>query len=286
MLLTSGESLLFNSLAFRLDKAKKDAARLRSQRVEAIKRTKKATNEGPSHPKSRQKAQGATSGLSGQSLDDEDPEQRRLRFRMERAMEDGSGDSEDSGSDDNEDGDLDENEEDGSEEDDEGDMGSFHTESEGDDDDMEEDEDDSESEELVDGPLSGQDRRMRALMDQAMAAADKRAGIVHLSKSPKASSSNLKASLGSASSTVKDTQTDRNPVDVEEETMWDLSTGVGNVKPLSAAVLAAAAKAEQEDAARARAKENTEAQKRAREIAGTKRQKKRRKMEITDKSPG
>ncbi|ORX40649.1 hypothetical protein BD324DRAFT_611634 [Kockovaella imperatae] len=221
------------------DLAKRQAARIRLQKIQAIKLAQKKKGKQPMQQPETD---------TGDS-DDDDAETRRLKARMARAMDEGSGDSEASLHTDS-------------------DEGSFHT----DDSDEDEPEDDSEhvsddsdsSETLHEGPLSANDIKMRALMDQAMAAADRRAGIAQ----PKTKSQ----SKGKA----KATEATQAAEAVDEEAMWDMTPGFGP-KPLSTAVLAAAEKAETEAALqKQRKKEEAMARREAEERAGRKKQKYKR----------
>jgi len=186
--------------------------------------------------------------------EEDDPEARRLRARMEKAMGEGAGDSEDEADLGGEEGGQPESESNAGE-DDEGteDEGSFHTDAESEADDDDEVEDDDESERLEDGPIDQGTRQMRAKMQAAMEVAERRA--LGDSAPPK-----------SAAATPAPKLPEANP----DDAMYDLGPLPISAKPLPASVLRAAAAADAEKKerkaaeAKARAQQGPERKKRIR----------------------
>ena len=274
--------------------AKRQAARIRLQKVQALKDAHdklkgkgKAVLQQPVAPRRSRRLSATVNDEAGSG--EEDAETRRLRARMEKAMDDGSGDSEDddedAASDDealNDDDIEEDEEEDGSfHTESEGDEASFHTEDDDKDDGAEVDDGDEsdDSETLKEGPLTAQDIKMRALMDKAMAAADERAGLV----TPKSASGSSKpVQDGSDQRKGKGKAVEAHASDlvqgsgaVDDDTMWDMTPGFGP-KPLSPAMLAAAEAAEQE--AKAKRQRQKEAAVERREAEDRAQRKKRRKV--------
>ena len=156
---------------FRAKRTKRDAASMRSRKIAAIKAQPRLAT---AKIKGLSEARGSKRKRLTRSTNDEeeqdDPEAKRLTVRMEKAMEDGEGETDD-------DSDLDkkikERTDDANEEDSE-EKGSFHTHSEGGSDRSEE-LDDSESERLLEGPIDDETKQLRVKMQAAMEANERRA---------------------------------------------------------------------------------------------------------------
>jgi len=220
----------------RQSRARKEAARIRNQKIAEAKAAKssKSSDKGKGKQEKKRKA---VEPESEDDDEDDDEDTKRLKKRMAAAM--AQGDSEDSEMElsDNEDPeDDDEEDEDEEGEEDEGETGSFHTDSE---DEEEEDEelDDDESERLEEeGPLDDKTRQLRARMQAMMEAAESRA------RGDAPSPPSKKSSLKKTKSTDKP-----QPVEEDEDAGYDLAPLSSFGKPLSAEVLR---KAEEADKAR------------------------------------
>jgi hypothetical protein len=210
---------------------------------------------------------------------------------MEKAMEQGDEHSDMSG----EDFSGDEDDEEGSE-----DGESFHTESEGngsglEDEDEEgevDEDDDDDSETLEEGPIDDATRRLRERMQEAMEAAERRAGLASAPKAGKTESKSkgiLKNSSASdsTSAAVAEGSKKRKVAAVEEtaddEENWDMSAGVGDGPGfLSAAALRAAEKSHQERKARKQAKATQESVRKVEANGNKKKKRNRRKLKRED----
>lgn len=196
----------------------------------------------------------------------------------------------------------------GDEDDEEGsdDGESFHTESEGNgsglEDEEEEDEvdevdevdedDDDDSETLEEGPIDDATRRLRERMQEAMEAAERRAGLASAPKAGKIESKSkgiLKNSSAShsTSAVVAEGSKKRKVASVEEtaddEENWDMSAGVGDGPGfLSAAALRAAEKLHQERKARKQAKAAQESVRKVEADGNKKKKRNRRKVKRED----
>ena len=294
---------------------KKQAARARGLKIAEAKaqkvleaaiaenaRTKAKGRKGVDGPRGKGKKGVSVNAKGGDEEDDgkEDAETRKLRARMEKAMEDGEGDSEDDslhtipGSD----GGPEDDEDDDEDEDEDGE--SFHTESDDaneqdeEDNGEEEDEDDEDdgSETLDDGPVDEATRKLWARMQEAMEAAERRAGIVHPAKSSTSSTSASKSTKSTKPNTLakssKPTTTipaipsgskrKAGVLDADDDGAWDMSTGTGGLQPLSTDVLRAAELAHQELKAQKAVKAQIEL---ARRAEGRERTKKKRQKKAT-----
>jgi hypothetical protein len=197
---------------------------------------------------------------------------RRLRRRMEAAMAEAGEEETDE--------DLSGEEQDEEDEDEDEEMASFHTAS---DEDGEDDNDDDGSETLEDGPVDEKTRVLRAKMQAMMEAAERRAlgdeTTPGASKASKKKAVNPKGNDFAEKGILKSSQPAQQAHATEnedEEAAWDLTPGVIG-KPLSAKVLKAAAKAEEEKRRLAGLKQE-EARRRKLEV-GERRKKRRKHME-------
>lgn len=226
---------LMNEADSRQSRARKEAARIRNQKIAEAKAAKssKSSDKGKGKQEKKRKA---VEPESEDGDEDDDEDTKRLKKRMAAAM--AQGDSEDSemelsdNEDLEEDDEEDEDEEDGE---DEEETGSFHTDSE--DEEEEEELDDDESERLEEeGPLDDKTRQLRARMQAMMEAAESRA------RGDAPSPPSKKSSLKKTKSTGKP-----KPVEEDEDAGYDLAPLSSFGKPLSAEVLR---KAEEADKAR------------------------------------
>lgn len=164
-----------------------------------------------------------------EDVQDDGPEARRLRARMEKAMEHGEEDSED----DEEEITSQDIDNVGIVDPDKGDeesefAASFHTKSDDADEDViDENDEDDEDERLEEGPIDEETRRMRARMQAAIEAAERRA-------------------RGNAAATPPAKPAAKVIEDATDDAQYDLAPLRTKAKPLSASVLKAAAAADAE----------------------------------------
>jgi hypothetical protein len=251
----------------RQSRARKEAARIRNQKIVEAKAAKSNKTADTGKGKQEKKRKVAQPESEDDDDEDDDEDTRRLKKRMAAAM--AQGDSEDSEMElsDNEDlEDDDDEDEDEEDEEDEEETGSFHTDSE-DEEDEEEELDDDESERLEEeGPLDDKTRQLRARMQAMMEAAESRA------RGDAPSPPSKKSSLKKMKSTEKP-----KPIEEEEDAGYDLAPLSSFGKPLSAEVLR---KAEEADKARIAKKAEQDAIAKAKGQQ-VKRTRKKRKVEPT-----
>jgi len=277
----------------RLAQAKKNAAKLRNQKIaEARQKDMEAVKNGKARASKGKKRKNE----SDDEDEHEDAETRRLRARMEKAMDDGAGGSEldDESGDDLEGGsddddmdsfhtDTDDEDEEGTDEQDDEDVqGDF-----GEDDEDEEDASDDESETLEEGPIDNATRLMRERMQAAMEAAERRAGLVHPAKPAKS----MKAAKTAAADDSVSAKSGPNsevvaPPVTDDVTAWDMFAGVGGPQPLSAEVLRRAEEEAQESRRQKKEKARIAEEKRKAEEKGTSRTKRRKVVEATSRNLG
>jgi hypothetical protein len=252
----------------RQSRARKEAARIRNEKIVEAKAAKssKTADKGKGKQEKKRKV---VEPESDDDDEDDDEDTRRLKKRMAAAM--AQGDSEDSemelsDNEDLEDDDEEDDDEEEEEEEDEEETGSFHTDSE-DEEDEEEELDDDESERLEEeGPIDDKTRQLRARMQAMMEAAESRA------RGDAPSPPSKKSSLKKTKSTEKP-----KPVEEDEDAGYDLAPLSSFGKPLSAEVLR---KAEEADKARLAKKAEQDAIAKAKGQQ-VKRTRKKRKVEPT-----
>jgi hypothetical protein len=269
-------------LTDRQSRARKEAARIRGQKIAEAKAAKvslvKGKGKGKSVETALKKRKVREPESDSEEEEDEDDEEddedtKRLKKRMAAAMAQG----------DDEDSDMELSGSGSEEEGDEEEEGSFHTDSEDEDEDEEEEElDDAASEQLEDeGPLDDKTRQLRARMQAMMEAAEARArgddpALVSNTKSKSKTVQPKKSALKQSQS--------RSSVAEEEDpdAGYDLAPLSSFGKPLSAEILRRAEEAEKAKMAK-KAETEALAKSQRKKGASAKKMRKKRKVEPTTK---
>ena len=241
----------------------REAVRARSRKI-AVLRSQATTLKSDIYILSKRKRDRSVPAVASV----EDDEAKRLRARMEQAMDDGEGDSAEgssdgeSGDEDGESAEMDDDAVEDGESEDVGEDGSFHT-----------DTDDDDSERLEDMPVDEETKRLHERMQAAMEAAEARAGVKRPAKptGPDRTEASARTTVGVGRGDDGDT------------TQWDLGPLAIVGKPLSAAALRAGAAAEAERKLRQAEKAKTIAAEGMQLKKGKRKTKRRKEMQQVQK---